>query len=402
MRSWRGTAVKEEANAAAAHGSADPFSEQSNALLHNLILSTVDGVIAANMQGRIFIFNDAAARILGYSSQQALGGMNIRSLYPGGSAEEVMRRLRGDDEGGRGKLSSCQVVFISKSGEAIPVSLNASIVYDHDREVATVGFFRDLRDEIRMKEELARTQMQLLQAEKMASLGKLAAGVAHQLNNPLNGIMLFTRLTMEEYSLHDEVKKNLFRILRDAERCRDTVRELLEFARQAPRKIQPHDINHSIERTLFLLENQSIFHNIQIDRQLSPTLPRIPMDAQQMNHVFMNIILNAAEAMDGAGRLVVRSFLSASGQQVCVEISDTGPGIAEEVLPRIFEPFFTTKEAGKGTGLGLSVVFGIVSDHHGQVKVRSRPGEGAAFTIELPLVDTSGEQRGATTDGIER
>jgi two-component system NtrC family sensor kinase len=402
VKSWRGTAVKDEESTSAADGSADPFSERSNALLRNLILSTVDGVIAADMKGRIFIFNDAAAQILGYSPQEALAGLNIRRLYAAHGAEEVMRRLRGEESGSRGKLKSYQVNLISKGGGAVPVSLNASIVYDKDREVATVGFFHDLREDLRMKEELARTQMQLMQAEKMASIGKLAAGVAHQLNNPLNGVMLFTRLTMEEYVLPDEVKKNLFRILRDAERCRDTVRELLEFSRQAPRNVRPHDINHSIERTLFLLENQSTFHNIQIDRQLSPTLPLVPVDVQQMNHVFMNIILNAVEAMNGAGRLVVRSFLSSSGEQVCVEISDTGPGIEEEVLPHIFEPFFTTKDAGKGTGLGLSVVFGIVNEHLGQVRVRSGPGEGATFTIELPLGDKNVAQTGAQADGIER
>ncbi len=401
MKSRRETAVAGEEKTTAP-GGAGPLSERSNALLRNLILSAVDGVIAADMSGRIFIFNDAAAAILGYSPQEALAGLNIRRLYPGRGAEEVMRRLRGEEYGGRGKLKSCQVDLLSKSGTIVPVSLNASIVYEQDREVATVGFFHDLREDLRLKEELARTQMQLLQAEKMASLGKLAAGVAHQLNNPLNGITLFTRLTMEEYPLQDEVKKNLFRIRKDAERCRDTVRELLEFARQARQNVRLHDINQSIERTLFLLENQSIFHNIAIDRQLSPTLPRIPVDVQQMNHVFMNIILNAAEAMDGAGRLLVRSYLSADGGRVCVEISDTGPGIAEEVLPHIFEPFFTTKEVGKGTGLGLSVVYGIVHDHHGQVRVHSRPGEGATFTVELPLGDGSVAQGGAESDGCGR
>jgi signal transduction histidine kinase len=313
-----------------------------------------------------------------------------------------MRKLRSGEYGGRGKLKSCKVTLLNRSGGLVPVNLNASIVYEQDREAATVGFFHDLREDLRIKEELARTQMQLLQADKMASVGKLAAGVAHQLNNPLNGITLYTRLTMEEYPLQDEVKKNLFRILRDAERCRDTVRELLEFSRQTGEDARPRDINQSIERTLFLLESQSLFHNIQIDRQLSPGLPRIPVSVQQMNHVFMNIILNAAEAMNGTGRLVVRSFLAPSGERVCVEISDTGPGIAAEVLPHIFEPFFTTKGANKGTGLGLSVVHGIVSDHHGRVTVRSRPGEGAAFTIELPLGDTSALQGGAGADGFER
>ena len=394
--------MKDKENTTAAQENADQFSERSNVLLRNLILSAVDGVIAADMSGRIFIFNDVAAEILGYSPQEALAGLNIRRLYADRGAEEVMRKLRSEEHGGRGKLKSCQVKLRSRSGGLVPVSLNASIVYGQDREAATVGFFHDLREDLRIKEELARTQMQLLQADKMASVGKLAAGVAHQLNNPLNGITLYTRLTMEEYPLQDEVKKNLFRILKDAERCRDTVRELLEFSRQTGEDARPRDINQSIERTLFLLESQSLFHNIQIDRQLSPGLPRIPVSVQQMNHVFMNIILNAAEAMSGTGRLVVRSFLAPGGAKVCVEISDTGPGIAAEVLPHIFEPFFTTKDADKGTGLGLSVVHGIVSDHHGQVTVRSRPGEGAAFTIELPLGDTSALQGGAGSDDFER
>jgi two-component system NtrC family sensor kinase len=394
--------VKDKENTAPAQESADSFSERADVLLRNLILSAVDAVIAADMTGKIFIFNDVAAEILGYSPLEALAGLNIRHLYADHGAEEVMRKLRGEEYGGRGKLKSCQISLLSKNGGVVPVSLNACIVYAQNREAATVGFFHDLREDLRMKEELARTQMQLLQADKMASLGKLAAGVAHQLNNPLNGITLYTRLTMEEYPLQDEVKKNLFRIHKDAERCRDTVRELLEFARQTRREVRPHDINQSIERTLFLLEGQSLFHNIEIDRQLSPSLPRIPVDVQQMNHVFMNIILNAAEAMNGTGRLVVRSFLASSGERVCMEISDTGPGIAAEVLPHIFEPFFTTKDVGKGTGLGLSVVYGIVNDHHGRVNVRSRPGEGAVFTVELPLGDTSVAQGGAGSDGFER
>jgi two-component system NtrC family sensor kinase len=379
-----------------------PSSERSRVLLHTLVLSAVDGVIAADMTGRIFLFNEAAARILGWSTEEALAGMNIRRFYADRGAEEVMRRLRADGDGGRGKLTSCRVSLVARNGEAVPVTLNASIVYDEDREVATVGFFHDLRDDLRMKEELARTQVQLLQAEKMSSLGKLAAGVAHQLNNPLNGIMLYTRLTMEEFPLQEQVKQNLFRVRADAERCRDTVRELLAFARQTGRSIRPHDINRSIERTLFLLQDQSIFHDIEIDRQLSPTLPAVPVDVQQMNHVFMNIILNAAEAMEGTGRLVVRSFLSSSGTHACVEIADTGPGIAAEVLPHIFEPFFTTKDVGKGTGLGLSVVYGIVNDHHGQVKVRSTPGSGAVFTVELPLGPGSEPGGGAGGDGFEQ
>jgi PAS domain S-box-containing protein len=372
-------------------------------LLGSLVASAADGVIAADREGRILVFNEAAAEILGYTPEEALETLNLRDVYAPGAAAEVMESLQSEDFGGRGKLKSYPVHLRRKDGGTVPARLDASLVYDQGRETAVVGFFHDLREEQRIKEELARTQMQLVQAEKMASLGKLAAGVAHQLNNPLNGITLFASLTMEEHELPDEVRKNLFRIRKDAERCRDTVRELLEFARQTGRNIRPHDINQSVERTLFLLEDQSLFQNIQIDRRLSPSLPRIPVDVQQMNHVFMNIILNAADAMNGAGRLTVRSYCSEDGERVCVEIADTGSGIPPEVLPHIFEPFFTTKEAGKGTGLGLSVAYGIVLEHHGSIRVTGRPGEGAVFTVELPVsAQNAGDaprEKGAVDDG---
>ena len=150
------------------------------------------------------------------------------------------------------------------------------------REVASIGFFHDLREDLRIKSELETTQMQLLQAEKMACLGKLAAGVANQLNNPLNGITLFTRIVMEEHELEKDVKKDLLRVLKDAERCRDIVKELLEFARQTRQNISPQNLNRAISRTLSLLESQAIFQNIEIEKALSPSLPKVPVDIQQI------------------------------------------------------------------------------------------------------------------------
>jgi len=163
------------------------------------------------------------------------------------------------------------------------------------------------------------------------------------------------------------------------------VRELLEFARQTRQEIRLNDINHAISQTLYLLENQSIFHNIEIIRDLDSSLPKVPSDIQQLNHVFMNIILNAAEAMEGSGRLTVQTQTSDDGEDVQIRISDTGPGIPAEIKHHIFDPFFTTKEEGKGTGLGLSMVYGIIEEHNGKIHVASEPGEGATFIIRLPL-----------------
>ncbi|MFH1985738.1 MAG: ATP-binding protein [Pseudomonadota bacterium] len=370
--------------------------QQSNALLRNLIRSSVDGVIAADLTGKILIFNVSASHISGYSEDEALHQLNIRDIYPEGVAYRVMHDLRSDDFGGRGKLKSYPVDSRRKDGELVPISLNAAIVYEKDREVATIGFFHDLREELSMVEKYEKTKIQLHQAEKMASLGKLAAGVAHQLNNPLGGITLFTKLVMEEYDLPEGAVNDLERVLKDAERCRDTVKELLEFTRQTRHLMNPQDINKAISRTLFLLERQSLFQNVEIVKDLAEPLPTVLCDIQQINHMIMNLVLNAAQAMDGKGTLTLRTFLLSDTERVGIEITDTGSGIADDVLPHIFDPFFTTKEEGKGTGLGLSLVYNIVENHGGVVKATSKPGRGTTFRIELPLTlpALKGEHRG--------
>jgi len=373
--------------------------QRSNALLRNLITSAVDGVIAADKKGKVIIFNDAAAAIFGYAVTEALEHLDVRNIYPDGREREVMRQLRSDAHGGRGKLSSYQVEVLHRDGTRIPINLNAAIVYEGGREVASIGFFHDMRETLRMKKELEKTQLQLLQSEKMASLGKLAAGVAHQLNNPLGGVTLFTKLVLEDYELPPGAREDLGRVLNDAERCRETVKELLEFTRQTRHLMRPHDINQAISRTLFLLKNQSLFQNITIETHLDPELPTVTSDIQQLNHMFMNIILNAVQAMAGNGRLTVRTASVPESGQVRIEIADTGPGIPPTVLPHIFEPFFTTKDEGEGTGLGLSLVYGIVENHGGQIKAFSEPGQGAAFVIDLPVTPRADGDRTREQEG---
>ena len=390
---------------------------QSSTFLHNLLLSSVDGVVAADRSGKLIIFNTAVSEILGYNVKEAFDNLHVSDIYAeDNTARDVMQRLRSENFGGKGKLKSHYIDLKGKDSQPVPVRLNASIVYKDDQEVATIGYFRDLRETLKMERELEKTQLQLLQTEKMASLGKLAAGVAHQLNNPLGGIILFSKLIMEENELSDNVKEDLNRVLRDAERCRDTVKELLEFSRQTRQFMQACDIKQAIERTLFLLESQPIFHNIEIKKELAEGLPLVHADIQQLNHLLMNLILNAVDAMnvegtsESAGTLSVRASLPALGEpiysdeddgddvieypfcclpshgdRVCIEISDTGTGIAEDVLPQIFDHFYTTKEEGKGTGLGLSMVYGIVENHGGDIIARSRPGKGTTFIVTLPL-----------------
>jgi len=367
--------------------------QQSNAFLHNLLVSSVDAVIAADMRGNILIFNEVAEKVLGYTREEAMARLDIRDIYPEDGARDVMGMLRSEDKGGRGKLKSHRVEVLSKEGERIPVSLNASVIYEGGEEVATIGFFYDLREDLKMERELEETRLELFQSAKMAALGKLAAGVAHQINNPLAGINLFAQLLLDEHELSGEAREDIQRILEDTNRCRETVRELLEFAKQSSYEAKPQDINKALSRTLFLLEKHTIFHNIEIRKEFEEDLPYPECDLQQLSHVFMNIIINAAEAMEGTGvlRVVTQSL---PGDWIRITIADTGPGIDPQVLPYIFDPFFSTKETGSegqekggsGTGLGLIVAYRIVRNHSGRLHVANQEEGGAVFTIDLPLV----------------
>lgn len=358
---------------------------RSHTFLQNLIRNASDPVIASDMTGRIVIFNEAAAEATGYSVDEALASLNIRNFYLKDLAFDVMRDMRSDEFGGKGKLKKYRIIVKGKDGTHIPISLYASIIYEGEREVASIGFFHDLREQIHMQKKLEKTQHQLLQSEKMASLGKLAAGVAHQLNNPLGSITLYAKLILEEHDLEPALKEDLDLILRDAERCRGTVRELLEFARQKGQFTKPMDIVKAVEQCLALIQNQSMFHNVEIRKQLVDDLPWIMGDSQQLNHVFMNIMINSAQAMEGKGTIDISIGEASTKDRLVVQIKDTGPGIGEEHLKHIFEPFFTTKEEGQGTGLGLSVVYNIIEHHGGTINASSEPGHGTMFTIELPI-----------------
>ncbi len=359
---------------------------EANEFFMNLIESSVDGIIAADMKGNIFIFNKGAEALTGYTAEEIIGKIHITQIYPEGIAKEIMRRLRSPENGGVGKLLPAQFNVVNKYEEEIPIQLSAALIYDGAGiEVASVGIFTDLRSSLMMEKKLQETHLQLVSSEKMASLGKLAAGIAHEINNPLGGILIYASLMMEDLSEEDSRRQDLARIVQEAGRCKDIVKSLLEFARQTEPKIEPTDINRAITDGLFFLENQALFHNIQIIKKLDPFLPPVCGHGGQLKQVFMNIIVNAAEAMHGSGTLTIHTFSGPEGKTVLVEFTDTGEGIPEENLSRIFEPFFTTKDVGKGTGLGLATSYGIVEDHGGKISVKSKVGEGTIFTIELPV-----------------
>jgi len=238
-------------------------------------------------------------------------------------------------------------------------------------------------------QELREIQAHLIQSEKLASIGKLAAGVAHEINNPLGGILIYSHLILEDTPKGSPHCENLKKIIRETTRCKEIVKGLLDFARPKEPQMVPTDIHELLDKCLALMESHALFQNIQIEKSYAPNGPRIIADSGQLQQVFMNIILNAAEAMNGKGILTLRTWLDPVRQEIAVEIVDTGHGIKEEDKRRLFEPFFTTKEVGKGTGLGLAISYGIVKKHQGTIDVRSEVGQGAAFTIKLPLKSPS-------------
>jgi len=237
------------------------------------------------------------------------------------------------------------------------------------------------RDE-RLKEYAAQ---QIMKSERLATLGQLAAGVAHEINNPLGAVLMYSHLSLEEMEPQDPRRTNLEKMVAEATRCKDIVRRLLDFARQTEPKVEELNVNEILQRTLSLVENQALFQNVKINRMLSPSLPKALMDGGQIQQVFTNIIINAAEAINGEGQLSIATRTASDGQSIEIEFTDTGCGISQENLEKIFDPFFTTKQVGHGTGLGLSVSYGIIARHKGTIDVKSELGKGSTFTVRLPL-----------------
>lgn len=235
------------------------------------------------------------------------------------------------------------------------------------------------RHEKKLKED---TQMQISQSEKLASVGRLAAGVAHEINNPLTGVLTFAHLLKEKKTNNESDLQDIDVIIHETTRVREIIRGLLDFARQSPSIKEMNDINEIIQQLLLLLKGQKEFRNIKIIENYDKNLPEIFADKNQLQQVFMNLFLNAGEAIFGTGAITITTSISDSN--ILITISDTGCGIKDVDMDKIFDPFFTTKPVGKGTGLGLSVSHGIIQQHGGSIKCESKEGEGTIFKIFLP------------------
>jgi two-component system NtrC family sensor kinase len=355
--------------------------------MNKIVQSSPDSITATDMKGNILIWNQAAEETLGYKAGDVIGKMNIRKIYPEGVARKVMQMLRSDEYGGVGRLSTYPMVYVRHDGEVVEGNLSAAIIFDaKGKEIASVGSFVDLRDRLEMERALRYTQEQLLQSEKLAAMGRLTSQIAHELNNPLYGIMNTLELLKTEISPENRRRKILEMALSETVRLSDLLRKMLSFSKPDQEERHPVEINSVLDEILLLHEKQLKENDINTKYRLAEGLGLVKASKNQLRQVFLNMIANARDAMTNGGTLTVTT--GPDGDNVLIDITDTGSGIREEHIDKIFDSFFTTKGEVKGVGLGLSVCYGFIQDHGGDIEVKSQEEVGTTFTITLPVYNS--------------
>lgn len=267
-------------------------------------------------------------------------------------------------------------------------------IRSNDELEELAGAFNLMTSALKKRDEQVRefTTKKIMESERLAMIGQLAANVAHEINNPLQGIVAYSHLLLEKLPGDDSTRPYVSKITNQANRCTEIIRGLLDFARQRKPQKQPAAVDGLLVDCISLVENQAIFQNVRIIQDFA-SLPPVVLDPSQIQQVFMNMIMNAAEAMDGSGQLTLGTHYYPAEAAVEVTFADTGRGIEEGNIDRIFDPFFTTKDVGHGTGLGLAISYGIVQEHKGSISVESSIGKGTTFRVRLPVL-ANGETTG--------
>ncbi|HZE21537.1 MAG TPA: ATP-binding protein, partial [Desulfobaccales bacterium] len=340
-----------------------------------LIQTSNDGIIANDPQGNILIFNEGAEKILGYRQEEAIGRINVARLYPPGLAQEVRAKITSPEYGGPGRLIHYETEALSKTGELIPVELSAILISENDREVATVGFFRDLRERRQLQEKL-------LRAERLAALGHMAAHISHEVKNPLMVIGGLARRILKGSAQEQPENVNRLKIIvEEIQRLEDFLMEVGSFARLSEAKKAAVNLNILIQEIARQLEGSLHETGIELSLNLDPGLPQVQFDPLHFRQVFLNIAKNSIEAMPAGGRLTFTS--GCQNDSVFVQVSDTGEEIPPDRLEKIFRPFYSSKL--KGSGLGLAISKTIIEAHQGRIKVESQPHQGTRMTILLKV-----------------
>jgi len=357
---------------------------------NSLIENSMDGIIGCDADDVVVTFNRSARNMLGYDKAEVIRKARLsRFLLPEEEArlKTALERNGGSEPGG---LPLFETSLCGKNGQRIPVQMAVSRVIIPDEDAGTVCFVRDLR-EIRRLEREVEDQARILHQDKMMSLGRLAASVVHEINNPLAGILNYCRLMIRILKRGgvstDQLEKftrYLDLVEKETSRCSQIVSGLLTFSRKSPVEFGPVAVADLIQRCILLCQHKLELNNIRLEQDIAAGLPAIRGDLNQLQQCIINLVFNAADAMPRGGTLTLSAAVCPASAAVCLRVMDTGTGIAEKDLPHIFEPFYTTKEEGYGVGLGLSTVYGIVQNHQGRVQVESRPGEGTTFELRLP------------------
>lgn len=348
--------------------------------LQNILDNSADMIITTDIENDVVEFNKCAEEILGYSQNEIAGRPLDRLFANPDHYQMLLTKIKQE-----GKVSNRETQFITKEMKTIDISLTLSQLKDSaGNMIGTVGISKDIT-------EFKKTQAQLIQAGKLAGIGQLAAGIAHEINNPLSGVLGYAKRLMKKAEDEELRKvpafevfpKEIKLIVDSALRCKRIIEGLLKFSRTSDTESMNVNVNEVIEESLVLFGNQLSSHNVELNKILNPNIPTIRANHTQIQQVFTDIIINALQAMPQGGKLtiVTRPINSAT---IEIEFTDTGEGIPKENLTKIFEPFFTTREPGKGTGLGLYMIYRILQNHHGRIDVKSEVGEGATFIITLP------------------
>ena len=348
--------------------------------LQTILKTALDGFWLTNLEGKLLEVNDSCYKMVGYS-REGLLKMSISDLEAIESPEEVAQHIKRVIEQG---YDSFESQHKRKDGNIIDVEI--SVNYLDVGEGQLFVFARDITKRKQAEEREKELQRELYHSSRLAAIGELAAGIAHQLNNPLTGVLGFSQRLLRK-STDEEFSHDLKRIHTEAERAAKVVQNLLTFARRRQPQKQYSDVNEILESALELRAYELNTSNIEVITDLATNLPEIMLDFHQIQEVFLNLILNAEQAIteaNGGGKLTIKTEKRKG--HIRTSFTDDGPGIPAEKLYKIFDPFFTTKGEKGGTGLGLSVCHGIITEHGGRIYAKSKPGKGATFFVELPLV----------------
>jgi PAS domain S-box-containing protein len=358
--------------------------------LENTFDSITDLVAVSDRRGRIVHVNHAFASRVGSSRDQLVD----RPLgdYIGPELTRWLAEHESDAARPRGQEAVTREIIdpVLKGGFLVTIT----DLLNHEREpVGSVIVARDLTPQVKLEAEREALRERLTQSEKLAALGQFVAGIAHELNNPLQGVLGHLELLRTTGAFPKQLRREIQTIYREADRAAKIVRNLLVFAGSRRLTRRPVSLNAVLHKVVALRAPACRAQDIEVVRHYDEKLPRVQSDPLLIHQAFLNIVMNAEQAVAATGkpgRIEITTSMARSGNRIITTVHDTGAGIPADTLPRIFEPFYTTKEVGKGTGLGLAIAYGIVQEHGGQIVASNHPDGGALFTVELPAGPTAG------------